>query len=211
MSPFSSRSSTSATGCSRCGRRSSGFSLSLLLCCCGGGVFRLVLLPSPDRFGFVPQFLAWLSRNVGAENPLFFSSFLAIQRAIEEALVRRFAYVRVEIGVPGWGDGSGRTGKGGEKRRLVVFWFGQGIFLSGRKNVAEDAFQFGCVSQEEFFCGERVVLFFSPQSFVPPESSFGHPWRFRRRLETRRRWRSCAHSRYTIACNSNNSSWRLDQ
>ncbi len=69
-------------------------------------------------------------------------------------------YVGVEIGVPGWGDGSGRTGKGGEKRRLVVFWFLQGIFLCGRKNVAEDAFQFGCLSQEEFFCGERVVLFF---------------------------------------------------
>jgi hypothetical protein len=74
-------------------------------------------------------------------------------------------YVRVEIGVPGWGDGSGRTGKGGEKRRLVVFWFGQGILLCGRKNVAEDAFQFGCVSQGEFFCGERVVLFFSPTEF----------------------------------------------
>lgn len=83
-----------------------------------------MLLLSPDRFGFVPQFLAWLSRNVGAENPLFFSSFLAIQRAIDEALVRRFVYVRVEIGVPGWGgwERTDREGRGEEKTCRFLVW-----------------------------------------------------------------------------------------
>ncbi len=57
---------------------------------------------------FLPcQFLAFLSCNVSPQHPMVFSFSLGIRRAIDEALVRRFACLRAEIGSDGEGKGRG--------------------------------------------------------------------------------------------------------
>lgn len=72
--------------------------LLLLLCCyCSRSVDLLVFALS------IPPLL---SRNVSPQHPMLFSFSLGIRRAIDEALVRRFACLRAEIG----SDGEGKEG-----------------------------------------------------------------------------------------------------
>lgn len=102
--------------------------LLLLLCCyCSRSVDLLVFALS------IPPLL---SRNVSPQHPMLFSFSLGIRRAIDEALVRRFACLRAEIG----SDGEGKEGVCNSSVRglfgtdllllLLLFWGeGVGFFL----------------------------------------------------------------------------------